>query len=115
MRRSTTPDTACCPPDGTRSPRLRPDDPAADAALAGLAKALGHPARVRIIRLLASRDPRMCCHLVDELPLAQSTVSEHLRILREAGLVRTSPSGPKAGYCLVPSAFRQMKQLLKDL
>jgi len=57
----------------------------------------------------------MCSHLVDELPLAQSTVSEHLRILRAAGLVRTSADGPRAGYCLVPSALRRLKQLLGDL
>ncbi len=65
--------------------------------------------------MLASQDAQMCRHLVDELPLAQSTVSEHLRILRAAGLVRTSGAGPKGGYCLVPSALKQLKQLLKDL
>lgn len=105
----------CCPPDAATRPALRPDDPAADARLAAFAKALGHPSRVRLLRLLASRDSRMCSHLVDELPLAQSTVSEHLRILRAAGLVRTSGAGPRGGYCLVPSAFKQLKQLLKDL
>ena len=94
---------------------LTENDPEADVRLASFAKALGHPIRVRIIRLLASRDTRMCSHLVDELPLAQSTVSEHLRILRAAGLVRTSDAGPRGGYCLVPSAVRQLKQLLKDL
>lgn len=112
--RSTPP--GCCPPDRATAPPLpRPDDPAADALLAGFAKALGHPTRVRILRLLVARDARMCCHLVDELPLAQSTVSEHLRILRAAGLVRTSDEGPRGGYCLVPSALKQLKQLLKDL
>ncbi len=65
--------------------------------------------------MLASRDTRMCSHLVDELPLAQSTVSEHLRVLRAAGLIRTHDQGPRAGYCLVPSALQQLKQLLKDL
>lgn len=105
----------CCPPDLGTALALRPDDPAADARLAAFAKALGHPTRVRIIRLLASRDSRMCSHLVDDLPLAQSTVSEHLRILRAAGLVRTSDAGPRGGYCLVPSALTQLKQLLSDL
>ena len=105
----------CCPPVTATPPALRPDDPAADASLAAFAKALAHPSRVRILRLLASRDSRMCSNLVDELPLAQSTVSEHLRILRAAGLVRTSGAGPRGGYCLVPSAFKQLKQLLKDL
>lgn len=106
---------ACCPPESASGPPLRPEDPAADARLASFAKALGHPTRVRILRLLAARDSQMCCRLVDELPLAQSTVSEHLRILRAAGLVRTSGTGPRDGYCLVPSALKQLKQLLKDL
>lgn len=106
---------ACCPPD-LATPKTPPaNDPEADARLATFAKALGHPTRVRIIRLLASRDTSMCSHLVDELPLAQSTVSEHLRVLRSAGLIRTSSAGPRAGYCLVPSALKQLKQLLKDL
>ncbi len=114
-RRARTSTSACCPPESAGAQALRPDDPAADARLATFAKALGHPTRVRILRLLASRDSQMCCHLVDELPLAQSTVSEHLRILRSAGLVRTSGEGPRGGYCLVPSALKQLKQLLKDL
>jgi ArsR family transcriptional regulator len=106
---------ACCPPDLTPPEKLPANDPEADTRLAGFAKALGHPTRVRIIRLLASRDTSMCSHLVDELPLAQSTVSEHLRILRAAGLIRTSSVGQRGGYCLVPSALKQLKQLLKDL
>jgi ArsR family transcriptional regulator, arsenate/arsenite/antimonite-responsive transcriptional repressor len=71
--------------------------------------------RVRIVRMLASRDTRMCSHLVDELPIAQSTVSEHLRILRGAGLIRTSEVGPRGGYCLEAGALRQLKRLLRDL
>ena len=71
--------------------------------------------RVRIVRILAARDTRMCSHLVDELPIAQSTVLEHLRILRAAGLVRTSDAGPRGGYCLVVGALRPLKQLLTDL
>ena len=108
-------DRDCCPPEGPGLPAPRPDDPEADRRLAAFAKALGHPMRVRIVRMLAARDTSMCSHLVDELPLAQSTVSEHLRILRAAGLIRTSEAGPRGGYCLVPSALKQLKQLLKDL
>lgn len=114
-RRARTPAPGCCPPETGAGPKLRRDDPAADARLAAFARALAHPTRVRILRMLASQDAQMCRHLVDELPLAQSTVSEHLRILRAAGLVRTSGAGPKGGYCLVPSALKQLKQLLKDL
>ena len=115
MVKARTSPPACCPPDTDCSPRVGPTDPTADTQLADFAKALGHPIRVRIVRLLAARDTRMCSHLVDELPIAQSTVSEHLRILRAAGLIRTHDNGPRAGYCLVPSALRLLKQLLGDL
>ena len=108
---------ACCP--DTASPvaatTAAPDDPVADAQLAAFAKAIAHPTRVRILRLLAHREARMCSHIVDELPLAQSTVSEHLRILRAAGLVQANESGPRVGYCIVPGVLRQFKRLLGDL
>ena len=55
---------------------------AADAEFAAFAKAAAHPVRVRILRMLARKEARMCSHIVGELPLAQSTVSEHLRILK---------------------------------
>ena len=71
-----------------------------DATLAKLAKALGHPARIRILRLLATRETCITGDVVAELPLAQSTVSEHLRILREAGLVQATQDGPRSTYCL---------------
>ena len=90
-------------------------DAAADEELATFARALAHPIRVRILRMLASRDARMCSHIVDELPLAQSTVSEHLRILRTAGLVQANESGPRVGYCIVPSALTRLKALLRAL
>jgi ArsR family transcriptional regulator len=118
---STSPSdpAACCPPEhpaallaGLASPVA---DPAADEELATFAKALGHPVRVRILRMLAGKDARMCSHIVDELPLAQSTVSEHLRILRTAGLVRANDTGPRIGYCIVPSALNRLKALLKAL
>jgi ArsR family transcriptional regulator len=116
MKRPARPEpAACCPPDTASVPPRSARGPEADQRLATFAKALGHPVRVRIIRLLAARDARMCCHLVDELPLAQSTVSEHLRILRAAGLIRVSEAGPRGGYCLVPSALRHLEQLLEDL
>jgi ArsR family transcriptional regulator len=110
--------TACCVPEDPRaSDRLSApvEDLAADEELALFAKALGHPVRVRILRMLARRNARMCSHIVDELPLAQSTVSEHLRILRTAGLVQANESGPRVGYCIVPSALNRLKALLKAL
>lgn len=71
-----------------------------DRQLAAMAKALGHPVRVRIIRLLAARNACVTGDLVAELPLAQSTVSEHLRILREAGLIQGEIEGPRTSYCV---------------
>ena len=69
--------------------------------------------RVRIVRMLAKKEARMCSHIVDELPLAQSTVSEHLRILRSAGLVRANENGARVGYCIVPAALKRLKALLE--
>jgi ArsR family transcriptional regulator, arsenate/arsenite/antimonite-responsive transcriptional repressor len=88
------------------------EGPAADEELAVFAKAIAHPVRVRILRMLAKREARMCSHIVDELPLAQSTVSEHLRILRSAGLVQANENGPRVSYCIVPSALKRLKALL---
>jgi ArsR family transcriptional regulator, arsenate/arsenite/antimonite-responsive transcriptional repressor len=108
--------TPSCAPDLDASRLLAPaDEQASDIALAAYARALGHPVRVRILRMLARKQPRMCCHIVDELPLAQSTVSEHLRLLKSAGLVRANENGPRVSYCVVPEALVQMKTLLGDL
>lgn len=108
---------ATCTPDTNALARaaILPDDESADAELAGLAKALGHPVRVRIVRMLARKEARMCSHIVDELPLAQSTVSEHLRILKAAGLIVANESGPRVGYCIAPVALARVKALLKAL
>ena len=57
----------------------------------------------------------MCSHIVDELPLAQSTVSEHLRILRQAGLVCAREDGPRVGYCIEASVLERMRQLLGSI
>ena len=109
-------DAFCCPPeDGQAAELLKApvEGPAADDELAAFAKAIGHPVRVRILRMLAKKEARMCSHIVDELPLAQSTVSEHLRILRTAGLVRANENGPRVSYCIVPSALLRLKALLE--
>jgi ArsR family transcriptional regulator len=84
----------------------------ADGALAKLAKALGHPARVRILRILSRREAKVCSEIVGELPLAQSTVSEHLRILKEAGLIRSNQDGPRIGYCINYETLRRLKALV---
>jgi ArsR family transcriptional regulator len=107
-------DIICCPPENPETLDLSGpvNAPAADEELAAFAKAIGHPTRVRILRMLARKEARMCSHIVDELPLAQSTVSEHLRILRSAGLVQANENGPRVSYCIVPSALQRMKALL---
>ncbi len=84
----------------------------ADDELARLAKAIGHPARVHILRILSRREARVCSQIVDELPLAQSTVSEHLRILKQAGLICCSQDGPKVGYCINFDGLRRLKALV---
>ena len=68
--------------------------------LAELAKALAHPARIAILELLAEKQQCICGELVDELPLAQASVSRHLKALKEAGLIKGEVDGPKSCYCL---------------
>lgn len=114
MEQNTDQDALCCAPV---EPRTLPEFPAlegpqADEELAKLAKAIGHPARVRIVRMLSRKEARVCSQIVDELPLAQSTVSEHLRILKDAGLVRSSQDGPRVGYCINYDTLRKLKALV---
>lgn len=87
----------------------------ADEELAALAKALGHPARLRILRLLVRRESCVCGDIVDELPLAQSTVSQHLKVLKDAGLIRGEVDGPRMAYCLQPRTLRRLKALVGGL
>ena len=104
-----------CPPADT-SVDLRPvEGDEAEAELAELTKALGHPARVKILRLLANRSSCVCGELVDELPFAQSTVSQHLKVLKDAGLIRGEISGPRTCYCLEPRVLRRLKALVGAL
>jgi ArsR family transcriptional regulator len=87
----------------------------ADRDLARLAKALAHPARVAIVRLLIRRGDCICGAIVDELPLAQATVSQHLKVLKEAGLVRGEIDGPRVCYCIDPKGLERVKALLGTL
>jgi DNA-binding transcriptional ArsR family regulator len=104
----------CCPPAEQGRP-LPSDEAAADAQLARLAKALGHPARVAILRLLLKRRTCICGEIVEVLPLAQSTVSQHLRMLKEAGLIRGDVDGPRVCYCVDEGAIAQLQALLGQL
>lgn len=91
-----------------------PDDASA-GVLAGLAWAVAHPARVRIVRLLISREACVCGEIVAELPLAQSTVSQHLKILKESGLIQGEIDGPKVCYCINREMLAELKRLISDL
>ncbi|MGE0492075.1 MAG: ArsR/SmtB family transcription factor [Vulcanimicrobiota bacterium] len=106
----------CCPIPDDSSPDLRPiEGPDADEELAGLAKALGHPARIQILRLLCRRTSCICGDIVEELPLAQSTVSQHLKVLKDAGLVQGTIDGPRVCYCLNPRTLRRLRALVSAL
>ncbi len=83
--------------------------------LAELAKALGHPARVQILRLLIDRTSCICGDIVEVLPLAQSTVSQHLKVLKEAGLIQGEIDGPRVCYCVQPAALAELKALVAGL
>jgi len=105
----------CCPP-ARNEPDLRPvDGPTADEELAVLAKALGHPVRVRVMRLLLRRESCICGEIVSELDLPQSTVSQHLKSLKDAGLVRGSVDGPRVCYCADPRGVRRLRALVGAL
>lgn len=106
-----------CPPAGGAPEPTPARGPAADAELARLCKAVGHPARVRILRALARRRTCVCGEIVAVLPLAQSTVSQHLKVLRQAGLVRGRVDGPRARACygLDRDAVRRLRALVGTL
>lgn len=79
-----------------------------DEALAALAKAIGHPVRLRILRLLLATPGCIGGDIVGAVGLAQSTVSEHLRILKAAGAIRGQIDGPRVCYALNPDALRPL-------
>jgi ArsR family transcriptional regulator len=88
---------------------------AADAEVARLAWAVAHPARVRMLRILIAREACVCGELVGQMDLAQSTVSQHLKVLKEAGLVQGEVDGPKVCYCVNPAGLARLKELVAAL
>lgn len=112
MQDDTT--TSCCPPADTNFD-LPIDEHEANERLAELAKAIGHPARVAILRLLLRTEGCIVGTIVDQLPLAQSTVSQHLKQLKSAGLVRGEVDGPRVCYCVEPAGVAALKALVKGL
>lgn len=83
--------------------------------LARYSKALSHPARIAILEKLAKRETCICGEIVDGLPLAQSTVSQHLKELKGAGLVQGKIDGLKSCYCLDPEGVKELLTLSKSL
>lgn len=83
--------------------------------LADTCKALAHPARIRILKHLLDEDRCICGRIVDILPLAQSTVSQHLKILKEAGLVLGEVEGQKTCYCANRELLARFKGLIDGL
>jgi ArsR family transcriptional regulator len=86
-----------------------------DEKLARLCKALAHPARVKIVRHLIEQTECLTGELVDVLPLAQSTVSQHLKVLRECGVVVGEIDGPRRCYCVAPDVLDELADLVASL
>ena len=86
-----------------------------DVTVAKYAKALSHPARIAILNLLIQKKTCICGDIVEELPLAQSTVSQHLKVLKEAGLIKGDIEGSTVCYCIDEKEWEIAKNLLQDL
>ena len=91
-------------------PQIAPED--SEQALSAIAKALSHPARIHIVQLLIEKQSCIGCDIVDEVGLAQSTVSEHLRILKSAGIITGTIERPRVCYSLNPASLAPLAQLL---
>ncbi len=83
--------------------------------MAEMAKAIGHPARIAIMQYLSQQPNCVCGSIVDEIGLAQATVSQHLKALKNSGLIQGSISGVRTCYCLNPKMINKMKEQLNDL
>lgn len=83
--------------------------------MANYAKALAHPARIAILKYLADKNACQCGNIVDELPLSQSTVSKHLKDLKDAGLIKGEIEGAKVCYCINEKEWKAAKAWLNQL
>jgi DNA-binding transcriptional ArsR family regulator len=88
---------------------------AKEQALAAFAKAISHPARIAILNVLAKKNECICGEIVDVLPLAQSTVSQHLKELKNAGLIDGNVDGPRSCYCINWKAFEKFNTEFNSL
>jgi len=82
---------------------------ASQLRIAQLAKALGHPARIAILQFLISKRSCICGDIVNELPLSQSTVSQHLKELKDAGIIKGEISGARTCYCIDEKVWKEME------
>jgi ArsR family transcriptional regulator, arsenate/arsenite/antimonite-responsive transcriptional repressor len=82
-----------------------------EVQLARFAKALSHPARISILKLLASMNTCFCGEIVEELPIAQSTVSQHLKELKDSGLIQGCTEPPKVRYCIEPENWKKAQRV----
>ena len=85
-----------------------------DNRVAGYAKALAHPARIAILRLLINRKACICGDIVNEVPLSQSTVSQHLKELKQAGLIKGQIEGARVCYCIDEDQWKKASSLLQE-
>jgi ArsR family transcriptional regulator len=108
-------DTYCSPAEALRTEEVPGELDAAQDRFARMCKALAHPARVRIVRMLLTVETCVCGDIVDKLPLAQSTVSQHLKVLKDAGIVVGTIDGPRTCYCLDREALAEFKVLSEAL
>lgn len=110
----------CRPPDGAQAGAAKRVAPAGlsetdETELAQIARALGHPMRLRILRRLIAEGACQFGQIADLLPIAASTASQHMSILKEAGLVKGEIDGPRPCYCVDPKKLARLKTLLGAL
>ncbi len=86
-----------------------------DIWMADIAKALSHPARIKILKILTEMNVCMCGDIVQQLPLAQATVSQHLKELKRVGLIQGDIEGPKVCYCVNDQTLQKAKKELDKL
>ncbi|MFG1333847.1 metalloregulator ArsR/SmtB family transcription factor [Xanthobacter autotrophicus] len=103
-------------PDGSGPTQAVSERPVEDrSALAERLRALAHPVRLRVLETLASQDRCVCGEIVRGLPLAQSTVSQHLKVLTDSGLIRSRTEGQRTAYCLDRDAISALKSEIDAL
>ena len=83
--------------------------------LAGICKALGHPTRLKIVEYLIDIDTCVCKDIVDIFPFSQSTISQHLKLLKESGIVCGEVEGPKTHFCVDKAVLHQLKSYIQNL